>query len=388
MVQASRAEACLAARLYNDSAEERSFEGFVIHMHLAWLYLLQAELTRAGTDFRYHRKDNPRLLEKVDGEPKRWELAKCVSERWKNVDEPVRRNLEFFIALRNKLEHRYVWRADLALSVALGGHAQALLLNYEEELVTAYGEPASLATRLRFPVFIGSFTEQGELALRRLRKSLPAPLRTFIAGYEASLPEGLANDRHFEFRLRVVTELAARDPDALAIQFSRYDDMSEDDKAAVEELGRKGVVIVRERQRDVVNLDRMTPRQVVREVNLQLPFVFHMGHFIAAWQSLGVRPAADADRPDQTDEKYCTYDQLHKDYGYTAAYVKKLVRSLRTVEGWREFFGKDPEHKQQAQEHPDPTVMASPVAVAPGGPDSPAALVEGPQPATRPALRR
>ena len=82
MAEASRDEAGLATRLYNDPAEVRSFEGFAVHMHLAWLYLLQAELTRDGIDFRYHRKDNPRLLVKVDGEPKRWELAQCVAHRW------------------------------------------------------------------------------------------------------------------------------------------------------------------------------------------------------------------------------------------------------------------------------------------------------------------
>ena len=106
MVEASRDEASLATRLYNDPAEVRSFEGFAVHMHLVWLYLLHAELTRDGIDFRYHRKDNPRLLVKVDGEPKRWELARCVAHRWPKPDDPIRLNIEFFIGLRNKPEIR------------------------------------------------------------------------------------------------------------------------------------------------------------------------------------------------------------------------------------------------------------------------------------------
>jgi hypothetical protein len=52
MLDASTAEACLAVRLYNDPAETRSFEGFVVHMHLAWLYLLHAVLARDDVDFR------------------------------------------------------------------------------------------------------------------------------------------------------------------------------------------------------------------------------------------------------------------------------------------------------------------------------------------------
>jgi len=144
MVKACRDEASLAVRLYNDPAEVRAFEGFVVHMHLAWLYLLHAEFTRDKVDYRYWRRDNPRLLEKVDGEPKRWELAKCVRERWPDDKDPVRANLEFFIGLRNKVEHRYA-KQQQALAAVVGGQAQSLLLNYEEELVSEFGAASSLA---------------------------------------------------------------------------------------------------------------------------------------------------------------------------------------------------------------------------------------------------
>lgn len=116
------------------------------------------------------------------------------------------------------IEHRYA-RQQEALTAALGGHAQALLLNYEEELVGQFGASASLATRLRFPVFIGSFTHEGEQTLRRLRKQLPAALRTFITEYEAGLAPVTRNDSRYELRLRVLQELAPKDPDAMAIQY-------------------------------------------------------------------------------------------------------------------------------------------------------------------------
>jgi hypothetical protein len=92
----------------------------------------------------------------------------------------------FFIGLRNKIEHRYA-RQQRALAAVVGGQAQAILLYYEEELTSQFGTKVALATRLRFPVFIGSFTEKGEKALRRLRLKLPSSLRNFIAEYTASL---------------------------------------------------------------------------------------------------------------------------------------------------------------------------------------------------------
>ncbi|MEU4248095.1 DUF3644 domain-containing protein [Amycolatopsis sp. NPDC026612] len=103
MVDASRDEAQLAVRLYNDPAEARSFEGFVVHMHLAWLYLLHGEFTRDSVDFRYWRfHGRARRVERIDGEPKRWDLATCVRHRWSDEKEPVRANLAFFIGLRKR----------------------------------------------------------------------------------------------------------------------------------------------------------------------------------------------------------------------------------------------------------------------------------------------
>jgi hypothetical protein len=344
MLGASRSEACLAVRLYNDPGEERAFEGFIVHMHLAYLYLLHAELTLDGIDYRYRRRDNPRLLERVDGEPKRWELAKCVSVRW-DADHPVRRNIEFFIALRNKIEHRWASKTDLALTAALGGYAQALLLNYELEAVAKFGNSASLAERLRFPVFVGSFTDAGEATLRHLRASLPAHLRRFIAQYEAGLPVDVVDDQRYELRLRVVNELAPKDPDALAIQFTRYDDMSDEDKRDVERLGRRGLVAIREQQRGVVNHELLKPQDVVKQVGAQIPYVFNMHHFVISWKVLNVRPVSKAKHPERTDEKYCFYDKMHGDYGYTKAYVNKLVRDLKTEAGWRGLLNTTPRVK-------------------------------------------
>jgi hypothetical protein len=175
-LHAARDEAVLAVRLYNDAGEPRAFEGFVVHMHVAWLYLLHARFIRDGIDFRYPDRSHPRRFVKVDGDFKRWELARCVKERWADPNDARRRNVEFFIGLRNRIEHRHT-RQDANLALAVSGHAQALLLNFEEELTSTFGSRHSLATVLRFPVFVGSFTTDGTEALVRLRDRLPARLK-------------------------------------------------------------------------------------------------------------------------------------------------------------------------------------------------------------------
>jgi Protein of unknown function (DUF3644) len=214
MVEASRDEASLAVRLYNDATDIRSFEGFVVHMHLAWLYLLYAEFTRDKIDYRYWQRDNPRRLERVDGEPKQWELARSVRERWPDPRNPVRANLDLFIGLRNKVEYRYA-RDHAALAAAVSGQAQAMLLNYEKELTDQFGIASSLATRLRFPVLSGPSRARVRRPYRsfesacRLRyaSSSPSTTRSWVrplqttpamnSGYESSrsLPQGPGRSR-------------------------------------------------------------------------------------------------------------------------------------------------------------------------------------------------
>lgn len=138
LMRAARDEAALAVRLFNDPGANRALEGFIVHMNIAWLYLLQAEFTRDGVDFRYRDTKNPKRLryfydgstEKVK-EVKHWELSQCLKKRWPNENDPVRSNIDFFIALRNKIEHRH-WAGDKSLELVISGKAQALLHNFEE----------------------------------------------------------------------------------------------------------------------------------------------------------------------------------------------------------------------------------------------------------------
>lgn len=340
-------EATLAVRLYNDSGQARAFEGFVVHMHLAWLYLLHARFARDGIDYRYRRTDDPRRFVVVDGERKRWELARCVAERWEDSDDPIRRNLEFFIALRNRVEHRHA-SADRDLGLTVSGHAQAFLLNFEDELVSTFGAKYSLAETLRFPVFVGTFTTEGEQTLRNLRNRLPADLKRFIAEYHSGLPEATTTDSRFELRLRVVLEAAPRDADAMSMQFTRWDDMTEEEQAAVAAMGRRGQTIVREQTRPVVGHGLLRPREAELKIAAAIPYRFTSHHFLRAWQIKRIRPANGCDKPERTDEKYCMYDALGRSYGYTEAWVKYLIKQCSSAAGFQLATGRAAEEKPPA----------------------------------------
>ncbi len=350
-LDASVQEACLAVRLYNDAAEVRSFEGFVIHMHLAWLYLLHAQFVRDGVDFRYWDPQFKKRLLKIDGEPKRWELERSMRERWPTEADPVRANLELFIRLRNRLEHRHA-HADQALMLNVAGHAHALLVNFEEELTSQFGDDQSLALRLRLPIFVGTFSPQGEQALRRFRKTLPNDLRAFLTEYESGLEQSVVDDSRYEFRLRATVELAPKDPDAVALQFTRYEDMNDAERAAVEEMGRRGQVIVRDRVQPVSGLGRLMPKPAAAAVEAAIPFVFNLNHFTAAWKKKAIRPLNGDPNPHRTNPDFCEYDEPTKSYRYTRAYVSYLIKKCSTAKGFEEVTGMSARTKSETDPGP------------------------------------
>jgi hypothetical protein len=337
-------EALLAARLYNEPFMPRVFEGFVIHMHIAWLYLLQAEFTQKGIDFRVKKNGKSNRFEIVDGEHKTWDLASSARERWKSEPQsPVRLNLEFFIKLRNRIEHRYKQNDDVMLAF-VAGKSHAFLLNFEEELTNSFGIEYSLANKLRFPVFIGTFTEESESTLLRLNSKMPAELKTFISEYDASMEDDVLASSQYSFRLRVTLDKVNSDAD-LSMKFIRDEDLSPAERRALESEAKTGKVIVRTKVQAVYNANLIKPGEVMKQVHSRIPFVFNQHHATRASYNLKVRPPKGAGNPEATNTDLCVFDHVNKCYLYTPSYVELLVRKCKTLKGFKEVTGIEPRRK-------------------------------------------
>lgn len=344
MLDASKEEAVLAVKLFNDPTGERSLEAFVVHMHLAWLYLLQAEWTKARKDYRVPDPAHKGWFKKIDGEHQTPSLEWFVKEKWSD-GSAVRANLEFFIRLRNKIEHRHSGSND-ALSTVISGQCHALLLNYEEGIVSVGGQDDSLATVLRFPVFVGGFTDHGKDSIVKLTNSLPADLRTFLAEYDKSLNNAVSRDPGYCLRLSVVLEKGNRKGD-LSLQFINMDDLDESAQHAIEDAAARGVLITQSKQVPVSNLGHMKARTIQKNVQAAIPFTFNMNHFTLAHQLGEFRPANGDPAPEKTRHDFVVYDAAHKDYTYTPAYQKYLIKKCSTADGFKSTTGRDAAPKKE-----------------------------------------
>jgi hypothetical protein len=103
-----------------------------------------------------------------------------------------------------------------------------------------------MATRLRFPVFIGSFTGEGEKALLQLRKRLPASLGMFLAEYHTKLGSAVIERPPLRAPATSPPGACPQGSECLAIYFTHLDDLTEEERNTVEQLGRKGHVMIRE----------------------------------------------------------------------------------------------------------------------------------------------
>src|SRR6266498_774188 len=141
-LQKSREAALLAVETYNRPCTVFRSSGFIVLMNIAWTALFHAIFFKRKIR-PYYKKKGSKRFEKVEGDYKTWELAECLRQFYLDKNPPVRKNLEFFIGLRNKIEHRFLPELD----VEIFGECQATLINFETLLAEQFGTRAALGTQ-------------------------------------------------------------------------------------------------------------------------------------------------------------------------------------------------------------------------------------------------
>ncbi len=329
--------ACLSAvETYNRPGVAFRTRTFTVLMAIAWTSLFHAIFYRRGRKPWDVRSGSGRGIryEKIDGEPKHWELSECARQFYGGHNPPQRKNLEFIVLLRNKIEHRY----HPELDPALYGECQALLMNFEELLVDQFGAAQALADHLDLALQFSAFRPEGQKeAIRRLNSSAAKDLLTFIQSYRAGLPADVLESSSYSVRVFLLPKLAVRDTAAdLAVEFVPYDPTDPEEMKRLKRV----TAMIKEKLTPVASAGLMRPSKVVARVQEQLPD-FSIHTHTQAWRTYNVRPPAGTVNPAATRPEFCIYDELARGYGYTEAWVKFLLRKLGDkaefdrVMGWK-----------------------------------------------------
>ena len=317
ILESSLDSALLAVEIYNKPRTTFRSEGFITMMVIAWTRLFHAHFNITIGDKYFYKKNN--RYELIDGERKAWELATCI-KKYEELDSATESNLNFFIKLRNKIEHRHIDKREV--DTLIFGECQSFLYNYETVLIQLFGEDYSINEALVYSLQFSQIrTSTQEKANKSALSKDLSDIVAFVERYRNTLDEAVYNSQEYSIKLIQIPKITNTNRADAAIEFVKWDALNEDDKAAYERL----TVLVKDKT------VRVEASKVVKKVNDALTKkIMTQNLHVVLYKLFKVRPANGASDPFDTQAEFCLYDETHGDYVYQDSWVVFLINFLNT----------------------------------------------------------
>ena len=204
--------ALLAVEVYNKPAVKFKSGAYICLMVIAWTSLFQAIFFRKRIK-PFYRMPSKRF-ERVDGDFKYWELDECLRQHYgTDTENPVRKNLGFFIPLRNKIEHRSMPELDSSIF----GECQALLLNFDELLEKEFGTRYCIRECLSFSLQLFPSAQSLVEAVKRNPPS--KPIVEFVQRYRSTVSPEIQASGKYAFKAFLIQVANHQSENATPIQF-------------------------------------------------------------------------------------------------------------------------------------------------------------------------
>lgn len=316
--------ALLAVEIYNKPRTSFRSNGYTLLMHVAWTSLFHSIFEKRNVKY-FYKKDKIHY-EKTDGEWKAWELGECIKNFYTNLNTDIVKNLEFFIKLRNKIEHRFAPEVDQDIF----GECQALLINYENLIEEEFGAEFTINDNLVFSLQFSKILHSEQIKASKIRQSKDyKTIKQFVDEYRGSLDKNIIESLNYNFRVYLLPKVGNhRTSSDFTLEFVKYnlDDPKEADRY------KKFLVAIKEKQIPMEGLRAgEASKQVYEGLKIKMPSNWKFtssSHHAKCWKYYKVRPNNGSSTPDATNLKYCFYDKTFKQYGYTEEWIKFLVNKL------------------------------------------------------------
>ncbi|GLI12384.1 hypothetical protein MARBORIA2_14740 [Methanobrevibacter arboriphilus] len=321
-------ETCLlAVDVYNKPKTSFRSGAFIVLMNIAWTSLFHAIFQYKRVNYYYMTSKRPIRYEKINGDKKSWELKECVKKYFsdKNKDyESIKKNIEFFIPLRNKIEHRFMPELDDRIF----GECQSLLSNFELILSEEFGDSHSIHENLVYSLqFSRTSTKEAK------QSSEFSKIKEYITGYEKDLPPNILSDPKYRFQAVLIQTNNLNKAD-LAIKFIPLGDLSDEELDNINYT----VGITKERIMNVSNARNLRAIDVAKKVKLQInnhyncKINFNTRHHNICAVEYKANKGNKAKNKRETNPDFCIYDEVFEDYSYTEKWEKYLMKKLKSKE--------------------------------------------------------
>src|SRR5882724_1864015 len=233
LVLKARESALLAVETYNRPTATFRSGAYIVLMVIAWTSLFHAISLRKRIK-PFYRKRNSTRYERIDGDPKRWELKECLQQYYKAENPAARKNLEFFIGLRNKIEHRSLAQLDPEVF----GECQSLLLNFESVLVSEFGDRYAIRGGLTFALQFSKIATKGQaMQTAESQKKAFKTVKQYVDAFRSSLSTEVWSDLAYSFKVFLVPKIGNNaSKDAVAVEWIKYDPAKPDEMKQYEKI--------------------------------------------------------------------------------------------------------------------------------------------------------
>ena len=307
-------------------------------MVTAWTALFHAIFLRDSIKPFYLKVKKGRYVryEEIDGEWKAWELSECLKQYYGGNSTAERKNLEFIIGLRNRIEHRSMPELDDSIF----GECQALLFNFEALIEKEFGNQHALNESLAVTLQFSRITPAAKgKALRELQSKSYPSVQDYVERFRSGLSSDIEQSLEYSYRVFLIPKTGNHaNSSELAVDFIDVTALDDDAKEDIE----RAITLLKTKETAVAHPGQMKPSKVAERVQAHLGLKFGPNDHTRCWKYFNVRPPVGSENPKQCDVRYCQYDIPHGDYIYTEEWVGKLVAELSTKEKRIEILGKDP----------------------------------------------
>lgn len=333
--------ALLAVEIYNKPRTPFRVENYITNMIMAWTKVFHAHFQNTiGEKYFYKQKGSTRYI-LVDGERKAWELITCM-KKVSTLSPSVKANLEFFIKLRNKIEHRHINKDEIGTIIF--GECQSLLNNFESFVIECFGEEYALNESLAFALQFSTLrTSHQRKASKTLLAKEVKELKDFISKYRESLDDTTFNSQEFSIKLISVPKISNTSRNDLAVEFVNWNTVKDADKDKYSKL----LAIIKEKHviKEVINPGRLKAGAVVEKVSeeSQISDFNHYDHKCLCC-IFSIRPYQEEKEKDpfNTNSDYCHYDEAHDDYLYQEVWAEYIIDLINnkgwTKDKWKEMY--------------------------------------------------
>jgi hypothetical protein len=338
LIESSIDCALLAVEIYNKPRVNFRVESFITNMVMAWTRLFHAYFNHSIGE-KYFYKEGTRY-KIIDGDRKAWELKTCIM-KYGMLNDPVRINLELFIKLRNKIEHHCIDKDKIGIIIF--GECQALLYNYENELIKLFGQDYAINESLAYSLqFSRIRTASQNKANKELLSNEVKELKTFIEKYRSNISTSVFDTQEYSIKLIQIPKITNTNKNDLAIEFVNWNSLSEDDKQNFESL----TAIIKDKviKTEALNVGKLKAGNVITKIADETDQkISHFDHK-CLYYIFSIRPClGDPDTdPFNTNTKYCHYDEAHADYLFKDEWVGFLVSNINNgalnKQFWKDSF--------------------------------------------------